>query len=174
MVRIPRNFEIKKHRGHWAKVVEIHPSGLMTLENFSDKFDCTVDEIGAKRGLNHDERWQIMDRDRFRCRVCGRGSRHGVTLQVDHAKSFFHGGATEDLENLWTLCSDCNAGKSARSVDKINPNPLISSTELDAASELIRKFAHDIPNGHPVDSGELLLLIAYAEKMAKELSGREG
>jgi hypothetical protein len=42
--------------------------------------------------------------------MCGR-SKDEVSLQVDHIKPFSQGG-TDELNNLATLCNDCNAGKS--------------------------------------------------------------
>ena len=52
-----------------------------------------------------------MARDGYRCLMCGR-SKDDVPLQVDHVIAVANGG-TDELENLATLCSDCNAGKSA-------------------------------------------------------------
>lgn len=54
-----------------------------------------------------------MKRDNFRCKLCGRSAQDGVTLEVDHIKPVSKGGKTE-LNNLWTLCRDCNRGKAAK------------------------------------------------------------
>lgn len=59
-------------------------------------------------------RFDILQRDGFRCKLCGRSAEeHGVTLEVDHQQPLAKGGADDD-SNLWTLCRDCNAGKSDR------------------------------------------------------------
>jgi hypothetical protein len=56
-------------------------------------------------------RAQVLHRARGRCGMCGRSiERHGVTLVVDHKIPQDWGGAHE-IENLWALCEDCNAGK---------------------------------------------------------------
>jgi hypothetical protein len=58
-------------------------------------------------------RWRVLQRDRFTCCGCG-GSpalRAGVELHVDHKIPWSEGGETV-LENLQTLCSTCNLGKS--------------------------------------------------------------
>ena len=55
-------------------------------------------------------RYDILKRDNFRCQICGRTARDGVTLEVDHKKPIARGGKTEP-NNLWTLCWDCNRGK---------------------------------------------------------------
>jgi len=57
-------------------------------------------------------RWRVFARDDFTCKKCGRSPRkHGVALQADHVTAWTNGGETV-LENLQTLCEDCNRGKS--------------------------------------------------------------
>lgn len=52
----------------------------------------------------------VLSRDNHRCRMCGRTSDE-VSLEVDHVFPYSLGG-TDDLDNLATLCRDCNIGKS--------------------------------------------------------------
>ena len=59
-------------------------------------------------------RFNVLDRDGGVCCVCGRSRHDGITLHVDHIKPFSLGGLTT-LDNLQTLCADCNIGKSNRS-----------------------------------------------------------
>lgn len=54
-------------------------------------------------------RWAVFNRDDFTCQECG--SRH--RLEADHVKPYSLGGETT-LDNLQTLCHDCNARKGAR------------------------------------------------------------
>lgn len=56
-------------------------------------------------------RFDVMRRDGFRCKYCGRTEADGVKLHVDHIKPVSKGGKTE-LSNLQTLCDECNLGKS--------------------------------------------------------------
>lgn len=58
-------------------------------------------------------RFLVMRRDRFTCRHCGRSpNMHpGLELHVDHVVAWSKGGITA-AENLQTLCSNCNLGKS--------------------------------------------------------------
>lgn len=56
-------------------------------------------------------RMSILKRDNFHCRLCGRGVEDGAKLEVDHIIPIAKGGLTEE-ENLWTLCFECNRGKS--------------------------------------------------------------
>jgi hypothetical protein len=46
-----------------------------------------------------------------RCQMCGKTvEKHGITLVVDHKKPRDWGG-TNDPENLWAICEECNGGK---------------------------------------------------------------
>ena len=56
-------------------------------------------------------RYDVMKRDHFRCCLCGRSSKDGVKLEVDHIIPVSKGGKTT-MDNLQTLCWDCNRGKS--------------------------------------------------------------
>jgi Homing endonuclease associated repeat/HNH endonuclease len=58
-------------------------------------------------------RWRVLQRDRFTCCACGASPAlsSGVELHVDHVVPWSKGGETM-LENLQTLCSVCNLGKS--------------------------------------------------------------
>lgn len=48
-----------------------------------------------------------------RCQMCGRSvEKHGITLVVDHKKPRDWDG-TNDRDNLWAICEECNAGKKA-------------------------------------------------------------
>lgn len=70
-------------------------------------------EKKARRNLTKGLRFDVMNRDGFRCRYCGRTQASGATLHVDHVKPV-SGGGTNDIANLVTACSDCNLGKSAK------------------------------------------------------------
>lgn len=56
-------------------------------------------------------RYDVFKRDNFKCSICGMSAKDGVKLQVDHIIPISKGGKTE-IENLQTLCSRCNIGKS--------------------------------------------------------------
>ena len=58
-------------------------------------------------------RFKVFQRDRFTCRACGRSpaTESGVVLHVDHIVPYSGPGETI-LDNLQTLCGQCNLGKS--------------------------------------------------------------
>lgn len=56
-------------------------------------------------------RWQVFQRDTWKCVACGRDSHDGIILHVDHITPRSKGGQ-DTLENYQTLCHICNIGKS--------------------------------------------------------------
>lgn len=61
-------------------------------------------------------RWQILCRDDFKCKSCGLTSEETI-LNVDHIIPISKGGKNEE-DNLRTLCSLCNMGKSDKIIKK--------------------------------------------------------
>lgn len=59
--------------------------------------------------LSDTVRWDVWERDDFRCQACG--TRRDLT--VDHIIPRVAGGSNE-TENLQTLCRSCNSSKGAR------------------------------------------------------------
>lgn len=78
-----------------------------------DILDIKVKGHKTKRAINDRLRWVIIKRDNFKCKKCGRSPATDPTiiLHVDHKIAWANGGETV-LENLETLCSKCNIGKS--------------------------------------------------------------
>ena len=56
-------------------------------------------------------RFLILRRDGYQCQICGRTAQDGVRLEVDHRTARSRHGSNNP-DNLWTLCFDCNRGKS--------------------------------------------------------------
>jgi 5-methylcytosine-specific restriction endonuclease McrA len=67
----------------------------------------------TKRDINLRLRFLVMKRDNFKCCICGASPAKDSTveLHIDHIVPWSKGGETE-LDNLQTLCSKCNLGKS--------------------------------------------------------------
>lgn len=63
-------------------------------------------------------RLKVLTRDNFRCVFCGKSPATdvGTRLHIDHIEPFSKGGKSI-LENLQTLCEECNLGKSDRKID---------------------------------------------------------
>ena len=76
----------------------------------------TVDETikhKTPRNINLRLRYKVLKRDNFKCAICGRSPAKDINIElhVDHIMPYSKGGETV-IENLQTLCSDCNLGKS--------------------------------------------------------------
>jgi hypothetical protein len=67
----------------------------------------------TSRNVNLRLRFLILKRDNFKCKNCGRSpaTDSKIILHVDHKTAWSKGGETV-IENLETLCSKCNLGKS--------------------------------------------------------------
>lgn len=75
--------------------------------------DLHENEITAGGRISKRVRAQVLHVAHGRCQMCGRTiERDGVSLVVDHKKPLNWGG-TDDPENLWAICEDCNGGKKA-------------------------------------------------------------
>ncbi|MDO8664098.1 MAG: HNH endonuclease [Candidatus Liptonbacteria bacterium] len=78
-----------------------------------------VDDEATKRktprAISLSLRYQVLKRDNFKCVRCGRtpASNPGIELHIDHKLPYSKNGETE-LDNLQTMCSECNLGKSNR------------------------------------------------------------
>jgi len=71
------------------------------------------------RSVGPKQRQRILRRDNFTCQLCGAkgpGAGGSAELEVDHKLPFSLGGSDKD-SNLWTLCKDCNRGKSNDYID---------------------------------------------------------
>ncbi|MCY7382022.1 MAG: HNH endonuclease [Microcoleus sp. CAN_BIN18] len=94
-----------------AFVEYANSTGVESLDIAANK---TI-ELSRKTGRDPSLRlrWQVLQRDRFTCCGCGASPAmtFGLELQVDHKIAWSKGGETV-LENLQTLCSLCNLGKS--------------------------------------------------------------
>ena len=129
--RQPRYSEIQKpfskyhvgtyeHRfGGWRKALEKFVAYINNEENTSSEETVKHFEVEpstrhkTSRTINWRLRFIVMRRDNFKCKNCGRSPATDlhIILHVDHIKAWANGGETI-LENLQTLCSKCNLGKS--------------------------------------------------------------
>lgn len=93
----------------WDIVYSASPSGYILRS--TEKKSKSADEY-----INLKLRQKILERDQYACQLCGHKGNEPyadgeiVRLEVDHIIPLKQGGKTVE-ENLWTLCSRCNAGK---------------------------------------------------------------
>ena len=70
-------------------------------------------------------RYEVMQRDGFRCQLCCATAAEEYKLHVDHIIPVSKGGKTE-MGNLRTLCERCNLGKG----DRIEKKPSLKEQSL--------------------------------------------
>ena len=109
----------EKRYGGWRKALEAFVSFINEAEDSSSESsnhianEIELPKPAKSRHINWRLRFIVMRRDNFKCKVCGRTPARdpSVTLDVDHIKAWSKGGLTI-FENLQTLCTKCNIGKS--------------------------------------------------------------
>jgi len=110
-----------------------------------------IDEGGVSQRL----RAEVIHAAHGRCQMCGKTiEKHGISLVVHHKKPRDWAG-TNDRENLWAICEECNSGKKA----------FFSS--LNASPELMKKvMAHASVH---VRIGELLKAVGVGKRTPSSL-----
>lgn len=77
------------------------------------KKHSTIKKHKTRRDINLRLRFKVMARDNFKCCICGRSpsTTPGLELVIDHIYPWVKGGEST-MDNLQTLCKECNSGKS--------------------------------------------------------------
>ena len=81
-----------------------------TIVRILQDHNIDINDIGKRSSNGLSNRYDILERDGFKCCICGRSANDGVKLEVDHKHPKSKGGKNNH-NNLWTLCFDCNRGK---------------------------------------------------------------
>lgn len=84
----------------------LHPNAMPDLEKAKQLAEKKIRTMPALR-------WQVFQRDNWRCVACGRTALDNIILHVDHIIPRSKGGKNE-IGNYQTLCNICNIGKSNR------------------------------------------------------------
>lgn len=99
------------------ELIENHPNDSLSETNEPIKTHLHK----TSRTISWRLRFLVMRRDDFKCCIDGKSpaTHPGTILQVDHIHPWSKGGETV-MENLQTLCEQCNIGKSNLSLQKDN------------------------------------------------------
>lgn len=77
---------------------------------------CSLEKktiVGKRGNISKKLRFLVFERDNYTCQACGKSPKEdGVKLSPDHIVPVDWGGETT-LENLQSLCRECNEGKQA-------------------------------------------------------------
>lgn len=98
---------------HGVSSAGVDKSPISATQNTGQTAVSTNNGHQTKRTVSHRLRFLVFRRDDFRCVICGRypNNQLGIELVVDHVSPWSKGGETV-MDNLQTLCVQCNSGKS--------------------------------------------------------------
>jgi len=99
----------KKPRDTWRSIRNLHEEGiLIKVSKGVYKYDPKlVDNKKEHHNFTIEQKKIILERDGYKCVICGRGRKEGVELHVDHIKPRYLGGLSI-IENGQTLCAQHN------------------------------------------------------------------
>lgn len=127
--------------------------GSLTLYTYEGERESVTDEGSISQKL----RAQIIGAAHGRCQMCGKTvEKDKITLVVDHKKPRDWGG-TNDPQNLWAICEECNGGKKSY-FSSLNADPEMMSKVIFHQSVHVR-------------IGELLKAVGVGNRTSSELLG---
>ncbi|MEM0354581.1 MAG: HNH endonuclease [Thermoplasmata archaeon] len=101
----------KKPRDTWRAIRKLHQEGfLIKVKKGVYKFDPNFIVNKELDDFTTELKNKILERDNYKCVICGRTAKEGYELHVDHILPKDKGGKAT-LENGQTLCSICNFRK---------------------------------------------------------------
>lgn len=108
--------EYKKRTGRVFRdpdrqIRKLHQEGfLIKVAKGIYKYDPNFIKIRELEDFTTEQKKKILERDNFKCVICGKGKKDGIELQVDHIKPKDKGGKAT-FENGQTLCAMHNFRK---------------------------------------------------------------
>ena len=137
---------LKEHktppRDPWREIRKLHQQGiLIKVKKGVYKYDPDYVRKVELWEFSPETKKAILERDGYRCVVCGRGIEDGVELVVDHIKPKDKGG-TNDISNGETLCMEHNLMKKNYSQTEAGKRYFIKMYEraIELGDEKIIKF----------------------------------
>lgn len=138
----------RKPRDAWRAIRKLHQEGfLIKVKKGVYKYD--PDYVSKKElyDFTPELKKLIIERDGYKCVVCGRTEREGYELHVDHILPKDKGGKAT-LENGQTLCSICNFRKKNYNQTESGKKMFIRlwETSKRLGDKETQKFCEDILN----------------------------
>lgn len=98
----------KKPRDTWRGIRALYQAGfLVKVGKGVYRYDPDLIQDRELYGFSAEVKEKILERDGYRCVVCGRGTEDGVEIHADH-KIPFNKGGLGTVDNGQTLCSEHN------------------------------------------------------------------
>lgn len=113
-------------------------------------YEGPKENVKASGSITGKQRARILNLAKGRCQMCGKTvAEDGIKLEVDHRIPQAWGG-TDDDENLWAVCVQCNHGK-RDFFESFNPSEMAELVAIESVHERIAKFLK-MRQGEAVDS----------------------
>ena len=143
-------------RDPWRAIRKLSQNG--TLIKVSDgvyKYDPNLVQGVKLQGFSETTKKNALERDNYRCVVCGRGREDGITLTVDHVIPRDKDGPNT-LKNAQTLCSQHNLMKKNYSQTEAGKRYFIKMYEIAVANQNEKMIAFcravfDVYDEHGID-----------------------
>ena len=162
---VNRNYDIKNRKDrvvYYDELLSIYDE----WKNSKKYYETTKKE---RKLMNNTLRDQVLKRDGYRCKVCGKTPDDGVRLEIDHIIPVSKGGQTT-MSNLQTLCSSCNYKKCAQD----NQTFILNESRNQLKNKLLsfrkkRSKEMNIPAYYVFTNDELEKLLNLSPKTIEEL-----
>jgi len=136
----------KKPRDTWRAIRKLHEVGfLIKVKKGVYRYDPKLVKKRDLEDFTEEQKKKILERDGYKCVVCGKGKKEGAELHIDHIKPKYLGGKAT-IDNGQTLCSQHNFIKKSLNQTETGKKMFIRLYELakkEDSKELI-KFCKDI------------------------------
>ena len=145
-------------RDPWRAIRKLHENGiLIKVKEGIYKYDPDFVQNPELEDFSAEQKAAILERDGYKCVVCGARMDSGVELQVDHIKAKDKGGRAT-IENGETLCSTHNFRKKNYNQTESGKKMFIRLYELakvtndqtmaNFCKEVLKTFDKHNVNGH--------------------------
>lgn len=108
------------------ELVEQYEASIRSKEADESLLEQAKELAGKRIKVMPSMRWQVFQRDNWKCVACGKHPDDDIWLEVDHIIPRSKGGKNE-ITNYQTLCNVCNIGKS----NKNDTNIKAGRTKID-------------------------------------------
>lgn len=115
-----------------------------TQNGYILKSDTPIISEKKRDPINQKLRYAVLHRDNSTCQRCGKTVNDGIKLHVDHKIPVDMGGKTV-IDNLWTLCNECNLGKKNFFSDD-ESSIMKEISELSSGSKKLKRYFELCPN----------------------------
>lgn len=112
MVYLEISYASPKGKNHYRKSIKLFYDELKEYyDSWKLRKEYEESSKYERSLMTKSLRYDVLSRDNYKCCVCGVTAKEGAKLHVDHIVPIAKGGKTV-IENLQTLCENCNLGKS--------------------------------------------------------------